>query len=139
RSLMRCVADSLLAELRGRDDLAPETANAIAHEVDSRLGGDAGSGSAPAAAGADSAARARALHDSGALDAAAVEHALATGDRPFVVAALALLAGTPEALVRKIVSLESAKGIVALAWKAGLTPALAHQLQLRVARIAPSR
>jgi hypothetical protein len=39
--------------------------------------------------------------------------------------------------VQKVVSLASAKGIVAVAWRAGFSVGFAEQLQLRLARIAP--
>jgi hypothetical protein len=64
--------------------------------------------------------------------------ALSQGDRPFVMAALAVLSGMKLEAVQKMVSLKSTKGIVALAWKAGLPGDQAVQLQLRLARIAPS-
>jgi hypothetical protein len=39
--------------------------------------------------------------------------------------------------VQKVVSLASAKGIVAVVWRAGFSMGLAEQLQLRLGRIAP--
>lgn len=49
--------------------------------------------------------------------------------------AIAVLGGTA---VRKAFSLASAKGVAALSWKAGLSAELAHQLQLRLAKVFPS-
>jgi len=54
--------------------------------------------------------------DDGRLDEAAVLDALGKGDRVFVTAALAALAGVPVEVVQKAVSLEGAKGLIALAW-----------------------
>ena len=59
------------------------------------------------------------------------------GERSFVIEALALMADLPGDVVSKTVSMASAKGMVAIAWKAGLTMRTAAQLQLRLARIPP--
>jgi hypothetical protein len=66
-----------------------------------------------------------------------VAEGLDKGDRPFVRGAIAALAGIEPEIVDKIVSGRSAKGIVALAWRAKLSPRLAHQLQLRLAGLSP--
>jgi len=42
------------------------------------------------------------------------------------------------AAVRKAFSLASAKGVAAMSWKAGLSAELAHQMQLRLAKVSPS-
>ncbi|HLI11981.1 MAG TPA: DUF2336 domain-containing protein [Alphaproteobacteria bacterium] len=96
--------------------------------------------SAPPPVGAAEAApsaaeRARALLAAGKLDEDAVAAAVAVRDRPFVVAALALKARLPAALVSKIISLGGAKGVTALAWRAGFSMRLATQLQMRLAGI----
>ena len=72
------------------------------------------------------------------LDEGAVNAALDRGERGFVVAALALKAGLSRSIVQKAVSMASAKGMTALSWKAGFSMAFAVQLQLRLARVAPS-
>jgi hypothetical protein len=79
------------------------------------------------------------LKAAGKLDESAVVAALDEGRRPFVRAALTALSGLPEGIVDKIMSAHSAKGIVALTWKAGLTPRLATQVQLRVGGISPNQ
>ena len=60
-------------------------------------------------------------------------------NRGFVSAAVALMAALPQEVVQKVASLEGAKGMTALAWKAGLSMRTGVQLQLRLARIAPSK
>jgi uncharacterized protein (DUF2336 family) len=143
RGLAAFVADGLVQTLLKRRDIDADTAQSVRRIVRQRLeapAGDAGAADADTDAEADAgaeAARARRLHAKGRLDQAALEKALATGDRRFVVAALALLAGMDAPVVRRIAAQSSAKGMVALAWKAGLGARFAVQLQLRLARIAP--
>ena len=138
--LAQFVAESLLDELVTRHDIDPGTARTVAEAVRTRLrpGGTAQE-SGPGGAAMDQTPQARAerMQRDGRLDEAAVLDALAKGDRVFVSAALAALAGVPVEVVQKAVLLESAKGLTALAWKAGLGMRAAVQLQLRLAHIAP--
>lgn len=138
--LAQFVAESLLDELVTRHDIDPGTARTVAEAVRTRLrrGGRArGSGPDGAAMDQTPQARAERMRRDGRLDEAAVLDALGKGDRVFVTAALAALAGVPVEVVQKAVSLESAKGLTALAWKAGLGMRAAVQLQLRLAHIGP--
>ncbi len=137
RRLSEFVANSLIETLARRADLMPATAEMVRARVRERLGREAG------AAGTFSddttlIARARAMEAEGTLDGSTILRALGGGERPFVMAQLAVLAALPLTAVEKAVSLKSAKGIVAIAWKAGLGMEHATQLQLRLARIAPS-
>jgi len=61
------------------------------------------------------------------------------GKRAFVKASLAVRSGLPEAIVDKMVDSKSAKGLTALAWKAGMDMRFAVQLQTRVAGIPPNK
>jgi uncharacterized protein (DUF2336 family) len=138
--LTQFVADSLLDELVARSDIDSGTARTVARAVRTRLqhgAGAAGSGPAGTAGDLSPQARAERMRSDGTLDEAAVLDALGKGDRVFATAALAALAGAPVEVVQKAVSLESAKGLTALAWKAGLGMRAAVQLQLRLAHIAP--
>jgi uncharacterized protein (DUF2336 family) len=134
RRLSEFVADSLIEVLARREDLDADTAARLRQAVRGRLG----DGEIPAPAEATPLDRARDLASQGKLDEAIVMRALAAGDRAFVMAALAVMSGMKPEAVHKMVSLKSAKGLVALAWKAGLPSDRAVQLQLRLARIAPS-
>ena len=67
----------------------------------------------------------------------AITDALARGDHTFVVETVASKAGIDEDVVHRAVSLRDAKGIVAIAWKAGLSMRIAMQLQLQFAGVAP--
>ena len=138
--LAQFVAESLLDELVTRHDIDPGTARTVAEAVRTRLRrGGVARGSGPDGVAMDQTPQARAerMQRDGRLDEAAVLDALGKGDRVFVTAALAALAGVPVEVVQKAVSLESAKGLTALAWKAGLGMRAAVQLQLRLAHIGP--
>ncbi len=137
RRITRFVADSLLEVLQKRGDIDSGTAFAVKVEMRRRLTGE---GAAHAAKGkaASPMSRARKCKAEGRLDEKALGDALAAGDRAFVTAALSLLTREPAALIDKIVEAKSAKGVAALAWKAGLSMRFAVQLQLRFAHVAPS-
>jgi hypothetical protein len=77
------------------------------------------------------------LKKEGKLDADAVADALDAGQRPFVRAALAIMAEVRLDVVDKILQARSAKGVTALAWKAGLPMRMAVQLQTRIGGISP--
>ncbi len=66
-----------------------------------------------------------------------LDAAIAASDRRGAVRGLAKAAGLTEIHVEKILDSRSAKGVTALAWKAGLPMRAAVQLQLRIAGIAP--
>jgi hypothetical protein len=60
------------------------------------------------------------------------------GETDFAVLATSLLAEVSEDVIRKAASLQNAKAVVALAWKAGLSMRLATRLQMNLAKIPPS-
>jgi uncharacterized protein (DUF2336 family) len=130
RLLADFVTESLLEDLQNRADMDPETAQALSATVRERLD-DEGADSA------DDENRALDMFADGKLDEKAIDSALSKGERSFVISALALKSGESSQIIQKVVSMASAKGIVALAWKAGLSMKLAVQLQLRLARVAP--
>lgn len=82
--------------------------------------------------------RAEKLHKKGNLAEKQVASALNNGETDFVVTAMSLLAEVPPEIVRKAASLQNAKALVALAWKAGLSMRLATRLQMNLAKIPPS-
>lgn len=135
-SLSRFVTEALLEKLMARRDLDPAVAETIGEGVRRRLGkdiADAETGDTESAS-----EKARRLMTEKKLDEAAVKAAMLRGDRQFVIEAVAVLGELGSAAVRKAFSLASAKGVAAMAWKAGLSADLAHQLQLRLAKVAPS-
>jgi uncharacterized protein (DUF2336 family) len=128
------VAATLLRTLEQRSDLDPQTRAAVSAEVGRRLDDVP----APPAEQTETAEEFVAkLKAQGALDEDAVFAAMSDGKRAVVKAALAVLSGVGDAAVDKIMSSHSAKGIVALVWKSGLSPRLASQIQLRLGGIPP--
>lgn len=144
QKLARFVAANLLQALADRQDLGPEAAKAVAAVVRKRLDeieaeGPAKADAAKAADETAAMARARDLAAKGMLDETAIDTALSGGDLAFVAASLSVLAGVEPEVVKKAITTKSAKGLVALAWKAGLSAALAVQLQTRLARVPSTR
>ena len=80
-------------------------------------------------------AAARRLEREGKLKAGDISSALASGDRIFVNSALAVKADLPIDIIEKIIETRSAKGITAVAWKAGLPMRLATDLQSKLVGI----
>ena len=142
--LARFVAANLLQGLAARQDLEPDAAVAVAAVVRRRLDEMEATGIAKADAkkAADETAammRAQQLKNQGKLDESTVDAALAGGDHAFVMAALAVLSGVSLAIIRKTVHTQSAKGIVAVTWKAGLSAELCEQFQSKLLRLPASR
>jgi len=82
--------------------------------------------------------RAEKLNKKGKLAENHVASALNDGETDFVITAMSLLAEVSPDVVRKAASLQNAKALVALAWKAGLSMRLATRLQMNLAKIPPS-
>ena len=141
RRIAGFVAESLLSVLKSRDDLPRETREQVTAAVAERL-----AASKPAApdeaeeeedVGESVEEKVTRLKKEGKLDEEAVDEAIHAGQRAFVRAALALLAEVPVDVVDKILSARSAKGVVALVWKAKLPMRLAVQVQTRLGGISP--
>ena len=131
-ALTRFVTDALLETLKARKDLDPSVTDAIDEGVRRRLVDTGGEDEESAA---EKVAR---LYAEKRLTESDVKAALLRGDRQFVIEAVAVLGETDVAAVRKAFSLASAKGVAAMSWKAGLSAELAHQMQLRLAKVSPS-
>lgn len=139
------VADALLNVLKTRDDLPPEARTQIADAVSRRLAPKTADGAAatkaavspPEEEGETAEEKVSRLKKEGKLDDDAVADALDAGQRAFVRAALAVMAQLRVDVVDKILSARSAKGVTALAWKAGLPMRVAVQLQTRMGGISP--
>ncbi|OAN51108.1 hypothetical protein A6A04_16925 [Paramagnetospirillum marisnigri] len=140
QKLARFIAASLLQSLAARQDLGEETAAAVAAVVARRI--DEIEGAAEPKGVSDEAAlvaKVRNLKTTGQLTETAVEAALSSNDAKFVIAALAELAGLPQRVIRKVVETQSAKGVVAICWKAGLSAGFATQLQTKLLRLSSSK
>ena len=87
--------------------------------------------------GNDPCKRVKALFDQGRLDEQIIADALSMRESDFVYAALACLAGTNLATVKKIFALHAARPVVALAWRAGLSMRFALRLQKELGQVQP--
>ncbi len=146
RHLAGYVAVDLLDQLRQRSDLSEETLAAVADIVSERL--DAVNLELPGAVTSlvepewaqdtvDEEELDR-LFDQGNLLEPMILDALSEGRKRFVEAAIAKRAGIPVEMVIRAVSQSNAKAIVALVWKAGLSPVSAGIVQTQLAGIPPS-
>ncbi len=146
-ALAQFVATNLLATLKDRRDLDPGATREISKVVMRRLAEEpaepppraeplAGIPRAPSKPTNEQVERARKLKEAGKLDETAVLHALGS-DRTFARACLAVLADIPVEAVEKMLGAHSAKGVVALAWKAGLGARAAVRVQIQLAQIPP--
>jgi len=145
--LAQLLADNLLDVLQQRTDLDSQTLAAVKSVVHQRLGA---AEARPVEGGHEPAGpvdflkieppleMARRLHAAGKLDAKVIAKALQASDHPFVFAALVVRSNIDIKTARAIFDEKSAKGVVAMVWKAGLPMKLAVQIQQRLARIAPS-
>ncbi|MGF1631559.1 MAG: DUF2336 domain-containing protein [Kiloniellaceae bacterium] len=142
KKLAGFVAESLLRKLQSRRDLDKQTAEAVAEEVRKRIEEDSADApvpakpTAPAANPAEEVAR---LKKARRLNSEAVGDAVLAGQRDFVRHALAEMAGVSVNYVDRVLQGHSAKGITALAWKAGCSMRVALQLQTSMGGIPPNK
>ena len=76
------------------------------------------------------------VRPTGAQTEAFVADAVESCRKDTVVKALAVLAKTDDATVRRVLDSKSAKSAIALVWRAGLSMRVAFQLQVQVMRLA---
>lgn len=150
RALARCVADHLLETLASRPDLGAELAATLRERLHERLEGTGPAPHHPTAAGAEpwtpaceATGPAAQGGAAGAPDAEipgsnAFAAAAKRGDRGALARLLGQRAGVAEETVLRAARLRSAKGLVSLCWKAGLTPRCALLAQTVMAGIAPA-
>ena len=79
------------------------------------------------------------LHAKGKLTDARIASAMTENDVKFARAALAVRAGIPPEAVTKVLNTHSAKGVVSLAWKAGLPADLAVKIQVKLGHVPPGQ
>lgn len=135
KKLAAFVADSLLKKLQSRSDLDHKTAEAVAEVVRKRIE----EGAADMTAADDPAAEAAKLKKAGKLNGEVVGDAVLAGKRDFVRHALALMAGVEIDFIDRVLQGHSAKGVTALAWKAGCSMRVAMQLQTNMGGIPPAK
>ncbi len=137
RRIAGFIAEALLKKLQKRTDLDPEAKAAVASEVRKRLDQDKDEDATDDSESPE--AVAQRMMDAGELDEDTIAFALTEGKRSFVLAALALKSKIKPEIVDKILSARSAKGVTALAWKAGMGPRFGAQLQMRLGGISPKQ
>ncbi len=126
------VAKSLLKSLERRAGLDEETAKMIEAEMTRRLEAEEGGDD-------DTLKRAEQLHASGKLDDETLSEALISGDRNLVRCGLAVRSKISMDQVGDILTSHSAKGVTALAWKAGCSMRFAMQIQQQLGGIPPKQ
>lgn len=131
RRIAKFVGMALLRILDERIDLPEEAVAAVRQAVARRIDKEGVNGDVGAGLNADKAFKEGKINDE------LVQAYIDKGDHDFVTKALALKAGLPAAVVKRVISLQGAKSITALVWQAGLGMRTAIQVQLRVARVPP--
>ncbi len=144
RRLSEFVASSLLRDIERRRDIDSDTALAINNAMKKRLideppEADAGEENTDGEERELADEKAKRLFDAGDLNEETIIAALNRGERGFVTEALALMGEIPVLAVSKAVAMNSAKGMTSVAWKAELSMQSAVELQLRLARVQPSK
>jgi len=157
------VADTLLKVLEVREDLDPETVEAVKKEVHRRLDettaeprgmdrqrklaepkGLDGSSSHDTLLvddeedGETPLEMAERLFEQGELTEQAILDALNKDDRRFVHAALSVISGVPLEGIMRMISGQNAKGIVSVCWQAKMSMSLAVELQTLLCNIPKS-
>ncbi|MBF0355093.1 MAG: DUF2336 domain-containing protein [Alphaproteobacteria bacterium] len=145
--IARFVADNLLDVLKSRQDLPENVMADVEREVKKRLEAETQQielrqprrkGPGTAGPQVDPLAELRQLHANGKLEEADVAQYLSGNKLDAVTGALAVRTGLSLEVVRKAIETQSAKGMVAMATKAGLSMDMAVQLQTKLARVSPS-
>jgi uncharacterized protein (DUF2336 family) len=137
RMLSEIVTGFLLETLAARPDIDPKIAQMVRSTLELAR---PRTPSAPPAADEGprlAHAHALALSQSGKLGDEAILDALRRNANRQATAMLSVKAGVPVAVIERACALRSAKGIVSLAWQAGLTVQTAVVLQVAMAHLTP--
>jgi uncharacterized protein (DUF2336 family) len=131
------LADNLLKSLEERKDLPEDVVLSIKQEVKRRIEGD--NSTAEEIEGEyetlDPMEEVQKIQENGDLNEDKIIDWMDATQWQYVVAALAVLTGMRRVKVKKIVSSQSAKGIMALAWKSGINAHLGESLQFKLAKM----
>lgn len=144
-SLAKYVANNLLQALTSRKDFSSAVLARVRTVVNDRLD-DPGPKEVPDITDEDvttpleeAFTKAKKLHAKGRLDEAAVVSSLKKKDRFAVVAALSVLTEVSVINMEKAIRLKDPKGMVAIAWKAGLSAKTITALQGDIAGVADDK
>ena len=134
--LARFVAHNLLESLEQRQDLPADILKEVRQVVEKRLAEEPPENpDKEKTAVEDAHERAEQLLAAGTLDEPVISKAIKNGDREFVIAGLSALSGLKMMVVRSVITNRSAKGMLAIAWKASLSARLAEILQRKLALV----
>lgn len=136
RMLAEIVTGHLLETLAARNDLDPKVAQTVRAAVE-RAPPHPPSDPPPDEESRLARAHAMALNQAGKLDDDAILEALRRNENQEATAMLAVKADMRLAVVERACALRSAKGIVSLTWKAGLTAQTSVVLQVALAHLTP--
>lgn len=137
--LARFVAHNLLEALEQRQDLEPDVLEEVREVVEKRLDEDPPEIPEEELSTAEEAMeKAKELKASGSLDEVIIADAVKGGDRELAIASVSVLSGLKVGVVRSVITNRSAKGMLAIAWKAGLSASLAETLQSKLALVRQS-
>lgn len=127
------VATQLVEALARRANLDPAVTAELRGRVEARLKFDAAT--TPHIGDDELITRARQLAATGTLNETMLLDAARAGDRRRVAAMLAVASGLPLAAVDRATSMRSVKGLISLAWKAGLSMQAAVVVQATLAQL----
>jgi uncharacterized protein (DUF2336 family) len=142
--LAHFVAANLIDVLAARRDLAPDVLDEVKRVVDERIDAGEKDLSALSEPAEDSTtpleeayAGAISLHAAGELTLGHVSKVMKASAAEPVLAALAVLAELPILAVQKAVLSKNQKGLISIAWKAGLTADMAEKIQASLLELNP--
>lgn len=146
--ISRFVAEDILKHMLARADLSTDTIAAVRAVVHKRLGDaeavfpdEPGSAKAskpePQVAVESAYEKASKEWADGKLNEQVLLNAISSGTKDYALAIISLMADMPLAVVEKTIATRSAKGCVALAWKAGLTAKTSEIIQQKLATVSP--
>lgn len=133
RRISGFVATALIEQLARRSKLDAETAGYLRDMLQRRVKESAGD------LELEERLEAQALDRDNLLNDEALDAAIEAGRHDFVREALALRAELPLTSIDKLLRIGNGKPVVALAWKAGLSMRMAMRLQVRIAKVPPTK
>ncbi|GGF54436.1 hypothetical protein GCM10011332_04800 [Terasakiella brassicae] len=131
------LADNLLKSLEKREDLDDAVIVSIKKEVKKRIECDGLDAEIEEEEGgiSDPIDEVRQLDEEGKLDEEILIDWIDESQWQYVIAALSVLSKMRRVKVKKIISSQSAKGMMALAWRAGIPAYLGESLQFKLAKM----
>lgn len=138
--LARFATSNVLKRLRDRSDLGPdlhaELENAVTERVNEKIElPEPASSKKQVTPEEETYQKIKQMHAAGKLTEREVLKAISRDNRQFVDAALAVLADQSIARIREVLKMKSAKSVLALTWRAGLSMTTATTIQEKLMRL----